>query len=226
MPEHQERIIHEPLRPRLSIVMLHGLGMHPEVLEPFALSLNLHAVLSVPRGPVTMPDGAPAWWGVDTALRESRRANGPEDLFDRHPAGRAGARKALDEVVDRVLGRWPQLPLMLVGYSQGGMLAMDYLLMDGARKVSACALLSTSRIAFDEWQLRLSRLAGLNVLVAHGRHDDRLAFTAGEKVRDCMTAGGAQVEWMPFDGGHELPLAVWRRLRKFVLGMTNPTIAA
>ncbi|MGE5183235.1 MAG: hypothetical protein ACM31C_14295 [Acidobacteriota bacterium] len=29
-------------------------------------------------------------------------------------------------------------------------------------------------------------------------------------------AGGAHVTWLPFDGGHELPLVVWRGLRKFL----------
>jgi len=27
---------------------------------------------------------------------------------------------------------------------------------------------------------------------------------------------GAAVDWLPFDGGHEIPLVAWRRLRKFV----------
>jgi phospholipase/carboxylesterase len=27
---------------------------------------------------------------------------------------------------------------------------------------------------------------------------------------------GARVFWVPFDGGHEIPLVVWRGLRKFL----------
>jgi hypothetical protein len=33
------------------------------------------------------------------------------------------------------------------------------------------------------------------------------------------------VHWVPFDGGHELPLVVWRRLRQFLLNVAFPTNA-
>ncbi|MEO6688976.1 MAG: hypothetical protein ABIS07_13165, partial [Dokdonella sp.] len=104
--------------------------------------------------------------------------------------------------------------LVLVGFSQGGMLAMDYTLHDGCP--DALVLLSSSRIAFSDWEPRLRRLAGLPVLVAHGHADAELAFAAGENLRDAAIAGGAVVSWVPFDGGHEIPLVVWRSLRQFL----------
>ena len=57
------------------------------------------------------------------------------------------------------------------------------------------------------------------MLVAHGRADAELAFVAGELLRDFAIAGGATVTWLPFDGGHEIPLVVWRALRKQLLGL-------
>jgi phospholipase/carboxylesterase len=55
------------------------------------------------------------------------------------------------------------------------------------------------------------------VLISHGRADSDLAFAAGESLRDCLTTAGAATTWVPFDQGHEVPLVVWRRLRKFLL---------
>jgi phospholipase/carboxylesterase len=182
-------------------------------------------VVSVPCGPVLLPDGSRAWWYVDPAKRLARLAAGPVDLFDRHPRGRTEARQSLSNALARLRQRWANLPVVMVGYSQGGMLAMDYLATNGPHGIAACALLSSSRIAFDEWEPSLSRLAGLRTLVAHGRQDDDLAFSAGENLRDCLLAAGAQVQWLPFEGGHELPLVVWRRLRKFVLDLDLPTNA-
>jgi phospholipase/carboxylesterase len=52
------------------------------------------------------------------------------------------------------------------------------------------------------------------VLVAHGSRDAELAFAAGELLRDFARAGGAEVTWLPFQGGHEIPLVVWRALRR------------
>jgi phospholipase/carboxylesterase len=57
------------------------------------------------------------------------------------------------------------------------------------------------------------------VLVAHGTRDEELAFNAGELLADFARSGGARVTWLPFDGGHEIPLVVWRALRKFVLAL-------
>jgi len=64
--------------------------------------------------------------------------------------------------------------------------------------------------------LKRERLRGLPAFVSHGRADQDLAFTAGEALRDFVLAGGAEVSWVPFDGGHEIPLVVWRALRKFL----------
>ena len=112
--------------------------------------------------------------------------------------------------------------MTIVGFSQGGMLACDALLRDGL-DLAALALLSSSRIAFDEWQTQLHRLRDLPVFVSHGERDPDLAFAAGEALRDMAVAGGAQVTWLPFDGGHEIPLVVWRGLKKFLGQMLRAT---
>ena len=67
-----------------------------------------------------------------------------------------------------------------------------------------------------EWQPLVERLRGLPVLVSHGRADPDLAFSAGEALRDLLAGGGADVTWVPFEQGHEIPLVVWRGLRKFL----------
>lgn len=113
-------------------------------------------------------------------------------------------------------------PLVLVGFSQGGMLALDHVL-HAVKQPTALVLLSSSRIAWPQWQPLLSRLAGLPMLVSHGRTDADLAFSAGEAIRDAALAGGANVTWLPFDGGHGVPMIVWRGLRNFLQRLLTPT---
>lgn len=207
----------EPAGPaRAAVAMLHGLGMDPAVLTPFLRSLALPAWCLVPRGPVCTGGSEHAWWAVDPAKRQARLAAGASDLYDRHPAARPAAHAALDVALARLRGRAPGLPLVLVGYSQGGMLAVDHTLRAGGPVPAGLALLSSTCIALDEWAPHWARLRGVPVLIAHGRQDDDLAFSAGERLRDMMEAAGAEVRWLPFDGGHELPLVVWRALRRFV----------
>ena len=95
------------------------------------------------------------------------------------------------------------------------MLVVD-LLIRTPRPVAGLVLLLSSRVAADEWPSLSSQLAGLPTLVSHGRDDQDLAFSTGEALRDAVAAAGAAVTWVPFDGGHEIPLVVWRRLRGFL----------
>ena len=191
------------------IVVLHGREMCGSDLAPFAHSLGLPAYFMFPDAPLPSPRGR-SWWPVDAEARLRRLGRGPMDLWAMDPPGRAGARDQLDAL----LRQFDSRRRILVGFSQGGMLAMDYVLHGG--RVDGLALLSSTRIAFADWQARLPCLAGLPVLVAHGRVDDELSFAAGEELRDAAIAGGADVTWLPFDGGHEIPLVVWRALRKFL----------
>ncbi len=222
-PPEEPDLIEPAAPPRAALVMLHGLGMDPAVLTPFVRSLALPAWCLVPRGPVRTGITERAWWAVDPAKRLARLAAGPSDLHDRHPGGRPAAHAALDAALARVRGLAPGLPLVLAGYSQGGMLAVDHTLRAGGPVPAGLVLLSSTCIALDEWAPHWERLRGVPVLIAHGRQDDDLAFSAGERLHRMMEAAGAEVRWLPFDGGHELPLVVWRALRRFVSERALPS---
>jgi len=196
------------------VVVLHGRMMEAADLAPFAHSLGVPAYYLFPDAPLVAQPRGRTWWPVDSEARARAIATGPLDLHAMDPEGRVTARTKLRAICDTAGGR----RLGLVGFSQGGMLAMDYVLHDHPRP-DALALLSSSRIAYTEWQPRLGRLVDLPVLVAHGHTDAELAFAAGERLRDAATAGGAVVTWLPFDGGHEIPLVVWRALRKLLRGL-------
>ncbi|MEP7344658.1 MAG: alpha/beta fold hydrolase [Gemmatimonadaceae bacterium] len=204
--------------PRLIVVMLHGYAMGPRDLSPFAHSIAVPALFLVPEGPVTANAGSRAWWETDEEARDEAVASGARDLHAEHPAGMAPARERLIAFLDVVRAQWGTAPVALVGFSQGGMLACDTVLRSQPN-VAALALLSSSRIAADEWEPLAPRLRGLPVLVSHGRQDTDLAFGAGEALRDLLARGGASVNWVPHEQGHEIPLIVWRQLRKFLAAL-------
>lgn len=191
------------------VVVLHGRLMYATDLAPFAHSLDLGVTFVIPDGPLAADQRGRCWWPSDA--EERARRGGPIDLFGLDPPGRVEARAALDALCREVAG---DVPLALVGFSQGGMLAMDFVLHGG--RADAMALLSSSRIAYADWLPRLGALAGLPMLVAHGHDDVELPFAAGIALRDAAIAGGAVVEWLAFDGGHVIPLVVWRALRRFL----------
>lgn len=191
------------------VVVLHGRDMSGSDLSPFARSLGLPAYFVFPDASLPCARGR-SWWPVDAEAHLRRLSRGPMDLWALDPPGRAEARDQLDALLVQFASR----RCVLVGFSQGGMLAMDYVLHGG--RVNGLALLSSTRIAFGDWEARLPQLAGLPILVAHGRADEELSFAAGEGLRDAALSGGAEVRWLPFDGGHQIPLVVWRGLRQFL----------
>jgi phospholipase/carboxylesterase len=202
--------------PRASLLLLHGLDMAPAQLAPIVASLKLPALAALPSGPVERADGRRAWWPVDDAARAARLSAGPSDLHDSHPPGRERAREAVHAAACALRSRGPGLPLVVAGFSQGAMLALDCMLQSPALTVDALALWSASRLAFTEWAPRLHRLRGLRIELLHGRCDTNFALAAGRSLHDALAAAGADVRWASFDGGHEIPLQAWVGLRRLV----------
>ena len=209
----------------LTLVLLHGYAMRPADLSPFAHSIGVPALFLLPQGPVVSPAGGHAWWAVDLEAREAAIAAGPRDLSDDHPRGLPAARDQLGHFLDTAGARFEPSQLVLGGFSQGGMLSLDWVLrgwpmgLPGSRRVNALVLLSASLLSMSDWLPRRERLQNLPVFVSHGATDPDLAFTAGERLRDFVLESGARGTWVPFDGGHEIPLVVWRGLRKFLTAL-------
>jgi len=199
-------------------VLLHGYAMGPADLSPFARSLGLPGRYLFPQGPLQLGDARHAWW---PRIQERRRAlhPGPRDLALEHPADLPRARQRLADFLRAVRGPQPARSLILGGFSQGAMLALDYALQAppaAGEDLTALVLLSGSRIALADWSAQLPRLRDLPIFVSHGRRDGDLAFAAGEALVALLTAAAARVTWCPFDGSHEIPLGVWRQLKRFL----------
>lgn len=209
---------------RATLVLLHGLDMTPSQLAPIVSSLKLPALVALPRGPVERPDGRHAWWPVDDAARAARIAAGPADLHASHPPGRAPARDAVHAAARALRERAPGRPLVVAGFSQGAMLALDCVCQSPPLVVDALALWSASRLASSEWMPTLHRLRGVRVELLHGRQDANVGVAAGRSLHDALAAAGAHTRWATFEGGHEIPLQAWVALRRLVrdVAATHP----
>ena len=198
----------------LCVVVLHGHAMAPEDLAPFARSMGVPGLYCFPAGLRAAEPRGRSWWPVDEEARQQAQCGGPRDLAHISPAAREPARAAVASLL-----RQPPLAgartRVLAGFSQGGMLACDTLLHEEVT-VDGLALFSSSRIALPQWTPRRDRLRGLPALVTHGRGDEDLAFEAGCGLYQWLAESGALARWLPFEGGHEMPLAVWREFRRFL----------
>jgi predicted esterase len=211
-----EAIVVPARSPSAAAIFLHGFAMDAMDLSPFARSLGLSASFFFPRGPLEVANGGRAWWLREDPVAES----GPRDLADKAPPGRSAARTLLKHFIAAVSDEHAGLPILLAGFSQGGMLACDTVLLEEV-SIRGLALMSASRIAAQEWTAHRHRLNALPVFVSHGRADRDLEFGAGERLQGFVRESGGKVTWHPFDGGHEIPFAVWRAFRRFVLDVIN-----
>ena len=96
------------------------------------------------------------------------------------------------------------------------MLACDAVLQ-GDVQADGLILLSSCRVALDEWEQASVSIDGLPILLSHGHQDANISFEAGRELADYLRGRGAMVEWVEFEGGHETPLAVWRAVRRLIL---------
>lgn len=219
----------------LAIVALHGFDATfaeledlPQQLFEQDAALRGRSLLFVfPQAPTT-PVGA-AWWGYDSnrfrdGVTMDKRAI--ESFVHEEPAGLAECRERMGRLiaeVRRMAGGIPSARVLLVGYSHGAPTAMDIALQrDPAEAVAGVAFLSGVPIAVEQWKKRLRVHPRLRALLTHGAMDMSLPIAAGGYVRDLLSSAGADVSFVPHNGGHELG---GRPVHAALADLTNELIA-
>jgi phospholipase/carboxylesterase len=204
------------------VILLHGFAMVPADLAPFAAISGSQATFLFPRGQLAVAAGTlgrdvatATWWAVDAQARAAAMAVGPRDLSNHSPHGVEAARTHLDTLVREVRAQLQPRRLIVGGFSQGAMLSLEWQLHTET-PADALILMSGAQIRAQLWRPLLPRLQSLPVYQAHGRSDPDLSFAAAERLCELLRKHGAEVEWNPFDGGHETPLRVWRGLKRFL----------
>ena len=213
-----------PTDAAITCVLMHGFGAQGDDLVPLAGELDAPVRLVFPEAPLELGGlygDARAWWLLDLALLEDELRRGvPRDRRAEIPDGLTEARDRVLGLLDELAARFAIAPdrLVLGGFSQGAMLALDVALHRAAPP-AGLILMSGTLIAEPEWQPRMAQLAGVPVMISHGQHDVLLPFHVAESLRDRLVAAGAAVDWHEFPGGHEIPRAVLDAAGKLLRGL-------
>ncbi len=206
-----------------TVVLLHGFGAPGDDLVPLAqfLTVPQGTRFAFPAAPLTLPMGwgdSRAWWMIDMEQRMQARAEGRwEELSQDIPRGLQEARTQIMECLEMIKDRLQVSPSTMVigGFSQGAMLSLDVTL-HAQWPLAGLVILSGALIAKNEWLPRLPDRRGLPVFQSHGAEDPILDFGTAQQLRDHLQTAGLHVEWVEFDGGHEIPLPVLHRLGQFL----------
>ncbi len=207
------RVVERVANPQLTVVLLHGFGAPGDDLVALGQYIAAPARFVFPEAPIELGGlygDSRAWWRLDLArLEEEMRTGAIRDRRSEVPEGLEAARTQLLEFLEQLEERYSleNNQLVLGGFSQGAMLALDVALH---REVAPAGLvlLSGTLLAQAIWETRMTKLAHVPVFQSHGMHDQLLPFSIAELLRDEMRAAGANVEWCAVHGGHEIPPSV------------------
>lgn len=194
------------------VILLHGFGAGGDDLVELANWIDAPADTRwvFPAAPIelgAMYGAGRAWWLIDLMRLERELAAGRTvDRSAEIPEGLDRARTAMLELLDvlaREHGR-QDARTVLGGFSQGAMLTVDVAL-HAPQRLAGLALLSGTFLAEPEWRPRAAAVAGTTVFQSHGTRDMLLPFAGAERLRDFLLEAGAEVGFLPFPGGHEIP---------------------
>lgn len=205
-----------------AVVLLHGWGAPGDDLVPLARALAAPGVqFHLPAGPLPERGGGRAWWHLDAPDRPTYAVDDgstPQSQLNsataRPHAQLNAARMAVQALLRTIRQRQGPTTLVIAGFSQGGMLALD---------VALAADPAVDRVAALSGVLMADSVRGLHsaspkprVLLAHGRADQVVPFRGGELARTLLERHGFPVAWHPFDGGHDIPPEVVAALCSFI----------
>lgn len=205
-----------------AVVLLHGYGAPGGDLVPLyrAIAAPRAVRFVFPAAPIVLERSLPpafaprAWWPLDMAELMAIATSGRiEDLQAYEPAELDAARQhvaALLDAVERELSVAPE-QIVLGGFSQGAMLATDFVLRS-ERPFAGLVAFSGTLMCKRVWSEAAPARRGLRVVQSHGRADPILPYANAEALRDLLVAAGLAVEFCPFAGGHGIPDAALERL--------------
>jgi phospholipase/carboxylesterase len=211
--------------PQTLVILCHGFGApgHDLVgLAPavFQLAPNLvgKVAFAFPEAPLTLDFAgfgqARAWWYLDLEAIEHSRMMGLErSLAEEEPEGLERAYNLLKETC---MGLLEHLGLglehlILGGFSQGAMVTTDLALHlpVGPQELY---IFSGNLLHAKRWNPRIAARGSMEVFISHGMQDPILPYTGSEALATVLQDHQANLEFLPFEGGHTIPQEAVRRL--------------
>jgi phospholipase/carboxylesterase len=199
-------------------VLMHGYGAPRDDLlglaEPLliqCLQTGKSPALVFPGAPIELDFGGAAWWPLNMAkLMQAAATNSFDRIRDEVPSGIDAASRSVAEVINHSLQTFglTESKLMVGGFSQGSMLAMNVAIVGLANPPAALCLWSGASVCESIYRERAAdRLKATRVFQSHGKFDSVLPLQTGRFLNELLNELCGEVDYVEFDGAHQIPQA-------------------
>ena len=189
----------------LAVICLHGYGADMRDLAPLAQELETKRPVTwfFPDAPEVLDWGGRAWFPIDVAaFEEAQRSGTPRDLSLREPPGLEWAREELQRFIAGLELPWDRIVLM--GFSQGAMLAVDLALRAESAPAGVVILSGTLVDKAKTAELAPAK-KGMPFFQSHGSVDPSLGFAQARALEKVLVEAGWRGQLRRFEGGHAIP---------------------
>ena len=221
--------------PSCLVVLCHGygapgsdlVGLFEDILHYLPEDASKPAFL-FPEGPVDLEDegmvGARAWWRLNMAqLMQMSATNSFDKMRDAVPVGIDVAREKLCNCIDqcRELYQWPNLPVVLGGFSQGAMLTVDTALRGAVSPVVGLLVFSGALVCESLWRkAATTKPISVPFVQSHGLVDQILPISTGRWLHQLLQDVGCVGQLAEFNGPHTVPSDSLQSTAKLLCALT------
>jgi predicted esterase len=191
---------------RQVLLMLHGWTGDENVMSIFGKTIPEAYWLISPRGPVKAEPSGFGWLNGDSPKKAKYSDYG-----------------AVTDELDRQVEHWLDYlkistsKISIIGFSQGGAMALCYLLRHPNHVERVACLAGFLPAAADE-ALNSRSLSGKTVFIAHGSLDETVPIFQAESAVTLLRSAGAEVVFCKSEVGHKLGSECYRGLATFFAG--------
>lgn len=199
------------------VILFHGYGADASDLRPLADMIPTKKTFNYifPEGPLSIPLG-PHWVGRAWNNINLERLQNPaldHDISVETPKELPNTRKLIAEMIKDL--KVPMNNIILGGFSQGGMMAVDQFLTQ-EESPKALVLLSTAMINKVEWKGFAKNKKPVPYFISHGAQDPVLKMKFSDQLHSFLAETGLKGERHVFQGGHEIPMPILQKLGTFL----------
>ena len=209
-----ETVVIEPEQPaRGAVIFLHGLGADGHDFEPIVPELGVDDLQlrfvfpHAPERPITINEGEPlrAWYDF---VPHSEYA-GSDDI----KASALSIKALLQAQIDQGI---PPERIMLAGFSQGGVMALEVGLRYEQRIAGIIALSTYLHDAATTERERTDANLALPIFMGHGTADPMIPIMRAATSRENLIRLAYDIEWHDYPMGHQVCVEEIEDIARFI----------